>query len=112
MIAEFFIDHWQAILFILTLMFNAGIMYKTFKDKPSVKTVSEMIDKAFVGHCPFESRLVRLEVWKDELIKDNVIVARTLVNETERTHLTAQRIELNLKRICDKLDVTYLDNGK
>jgi len=110
MATEFFIDHWQIILFILTLMFNAGVMYKTFKDKPSIKMVQEMISKGLIGHCPFESRITRLELWKEELVKDNVIVARTLVNETERTHLTAQRIELNLKRICDKLDVTYLDN--
>lgn len=109
---DFLIDHWQVITFIMALLFNAGIMYKTFKDKPSVKTISEMIDKAFIGHCPFENRLLRLEVWKDELVKDNIIVAKTLVSETERTHLTAQRIELNLKRICDKLDVTYLDNNK
>jgi hypothetical protein len=107
MIAEFFIDHWQVITFIMALLFNAGVMYKTFRDKPSVKIVAEMIDKAFIGHCPFESRLVRLEVWKEELVRDNVIVARTLVKETEQAHLAAQRIELNLKKVCEKLGITY-----
>lgn len=109
---EFFIDHWQALAFILTLIFNAGMMYKTFKDKPSVKTVEKMIAKSFLGHCPFEDRMNKIEKWKEELVRDNVIVAKSLVIETERTHLTAQRIELNLRRICDKLDVMYLDNNK
>ena len=113
MIVEFFIDHWQVILFILTLMFNAGIMYKTFKDKPSAKTVAEMIDKAFVVlHASHEKRVLTLEIWKDDLIRHNVIVARTLVNETERAHLTAQRIELNLKRICNKFKIEYLESNK
>jgi len=109
MVAEFFAGHWEIISFILALIFNAGIMYKTFKDKPSVKTVQEMISKGLIGHCPFETRITRLEVWKDELVKDNVVVAKTLVSETERTHLTAMRIELNLRRVCEKLEVTYLD---
>jgi hypothetical protein len=111
MVTEFFIDHWQVLVFIITILFNAGIMYKTFKDKPSAKIVGEMITKAFAEH-PLIGKVARLEMWKEELVKDNVIVARTLINETERTHLTAQRIELNLRRICDKLDVTYLDNSK
>jgi hypothetical protein len=112
MVTEFFADHWQAISFIMALLFNAGIMYKTFKDKPSIKTVEDMIAKSILGHCPIEDRISKIEKWKDELVRDNVIVARSLVIETERTHLTAQRIELNLRRICDKLDVTYLDNNK
>jgi len=106
---NFIIDHWEALTFIVALIFNGGVMYKTFKDKPSVKVVNQMITKAFTNHCPFEGRIAKLELWKDELVKDNVLVARTLVQETERTHLASQRIELNLRRVCDKLDVIYLD---
>ena len=101
-------DHWEALAVVVAFVFNAGITWQNVRNKPSVKQVASMIETAFENHCTFADRILKLEVWKTEIVADNIIIAKTLVSETERTHLASQRIELNLKRVCDKMDIGYL----
>lgn len=105
---QFIKDNWQALSFIIALVFNAGVMYKTFKEKPSEKRVDEMIDKKFANHCPFTDKIKSLEVNKIEQTTYREVLAKELHQENERTHLALQRMELNLKRVCNKLELDYL----
>lgn len=104
-----FEQYWELIVFIIALLFNAGVMFKTYKDKPSEKRVSEMIDEKFQDHCPFTEKIAQLETNKKEMNVYRETLARNLQKENESTHLSLQRVELNLKRVCDKLELGYLE---
>lgn len=106
---KFITENWEALSFIIALVFNAGIMFKTFKEKPSEDRVEEMINEKFANHCPFTERLIDLESDKKAQIAYRESLAKDLHIENEKTHLALQRMELNLKRVCNKLDVDYLN---
>lgn len=105
---NFIANHWEALSFIIALVFNAGIMFRTFRDKPSEKRVEEMIEEKFANHCPFTDKIKSLEVNKIEQTTYREVLAKELHQENERTHLALQRMELNLKRVCNKLELDYL----
>jgi hypothetical protein len=107
-VENFIAENWQALSFIIALIFNAGIMFKTFKEKPSEKRVEEMIEEMFENHCPFTDRIKNLETNKAEQRAYREVLEKELHQENERTHLSLQRMELNLKRVCTKLGLDYL----
>jgi hypothetical protein len=105
------IDHWQVLLFIITLLFNAGVMFKTFKDKPSEKRVEEMIEEKFDNHCPFTDRITELESSRRTTQTETALyrtgLEKALQKEQEFTHLALQRIHINLESICNSLGIKY-----
>lgn len=105
---NFITEHWEALSFIIALVFNAGIMFKTFREKPSEKRVEEMIEEKFENHCPFTDKIKNLEINKTEQTAYREVLAKELHHENEKTHLSLQRMELNLKRVCNKLELDYL----
>jgi len=107
-VENFIANHWEALSFIIALVFNAGIMFRTFRDKPSEKRVEEMIQEKFENHCPFSDKIQNLELSKREQVVYRELLAKELHQENERTHLALQRMELNLKRVCNKLELDYL----
>jgi hypothetical protein len=107
-VETFIISHWEGIAFIIALVFNAGVMYKAIKEKPSEKRVGEMIDAKFDNHCPFSEKIQGLESNVIKQADYRELLAKELHQETEMTHLSLQRMELNLKRVCNKLDLGYL----
>lgn len=111
-VENFIAEHWEALSFIIALVFNAGIMFKTFREKPSEKRVEEMIEEMieekFENHCPFTDKIKNLEINKTEQTTYREVLAKELHQENEKTHLALQRMELNLKRVCNKLELDYL----
>lgn len=99
---------WTIVIFIITLLFNAGMMYKTFKDKPSETRVSEMIDEKFENHCPYAKKISELESENKDAHNYREKLTTELLKENSKTNLVLQRIELNLKRVCTKISVEYL----
>ena len=105
---DFLHDHWLQLLSIATLIFNGGIMFKSFKDKPNVEKVEAMIEAAFENHCPFTSRIEALEAAQNRIALEKDELAATLKIENEQTHLSLQELKLNLKRLCLHWDIEYL----
>jgi len=103
-------EHLETIIFVGALLFNAGIMYKVLRDKPSEKRVDEMIEKKFANHCPFINRIENLEDDKKVGSDFREKLNKTLALENQTTHLSLQRIEINVVRICDKLNIEYLES--
>lgn len=101
-------NRWELVVFIVVLIFNSGVMFSVMKNKPSENRVYEMIDERFENHCPFTSRIKNLEDETKESVEYKQKLALNLHKESEYVHLSLQRVELNLKRVCEKLEIDYL----
>ena len=97
----FLVDHWQAIAFIIALVFNAGATYKMFKDKPSVEKMNKIIEDRFANydltHCPFRDRIESLTTIQ---IKN--------VTNIEHIQSKLDQINFNVQNICENFGVKYL----
>ena len=93
----FIIDHWQVIVFIIALFFNAGITYKMLKDKPSTADVDKMIVDKFKNHCPFSDKIDRLETVQGKNVEDVSKVVTKI-----------HQIDFNVQNICKNLGVDYI----
>jgi len=91
------IDHWQVVVFIAALLFNAGMTYKMLKDKPSIKDVDKMIEKKFANHCPFADKIDRLETVQAKNVEDVSKVVTKI-----------HQIDFNVQNICKNLGVDYI----
>lgn len=107
-VEKFIVENWEALSFIIALVFNAGIIYRTVKDKPSETRVEEMINEKFNNHCPYSEKIQSLEYNKKETAAYREVLSKELHSENEKTHLALQRMEINLRRVCDKLELNYL----
>ena len=96
----FLVDHWQVIVFIIALFFNAGITYKMLKDKPSTADVDKMIMDKFKNHCPFSDRVEKLETVQVKNV-ENVGAIVSKVNQ----------IDFNMQNICKNLGVEYISKS-
>lgn len=105
---EAFLLHWQLILFIIALIFNAGVMYSSMKNKPDETRVNEMIEEKFENHCPFSEKISAVEAQGKAQDHSRSELEKKIAKENEHLHLSLQRVELNLKRICNKLEIEYL----
>jgi len=105
---SFFIAHWEVIISAVALIFNAGVMYRSLKDKPTESRVKEMLDEKFQTHCPFVDRINIIELQNKAVEKHHETVTKERAKETEINHLALQRIEINLKRVCEKIDISYI----
>ena len=87
---------WTILIFAATILFNAGVMYKTMKEKPSEKEIIKLIDKKLDAHCLYKDRVIELEV-KDKAVVRDIQEIKQKVNT----------VVINLKGICDELKVPY-----
>lgn len=102
------IQRWELIVFIIVLIFNSGVMFSSIRNKPSEQRVQEIVEERFENHCPFTNRINDLEINSKTIVADKNKIIEGLQKENEFVHLSLQRVELNLKRVCDKLEIDYL----
>lgn len=77
-------------------------MFSTIKNKPSELRVHKIIDEKLANKIKtLENNSAQSRIYREQL-------AANLQKENEYVHLSLQRIELNLKRVCDKLEIEYL----
>lgn len=108
---------WGLIIAALSIAFQVGTRYAQLKnfvtkenlleDYHTKEDVEKRIYSAFENHCPFSNLNERVET----LERDQ----HTFHEEYQKTNndvmMILQELKFNTKRICEKLEVKYLNNS-
>lgn len=115
-LAEFIQNNlWGLIIAAISIAFQIGVRYAQLKNfvtkeyllKDYTKDeVDKKITTAFENHCPFPNLNERVE----ELEKNHYKFHNEYQRSNSEVMMVLQEIKLNTKRICDKIEVKYLEN--
>ena len=97
---------------ILVVVFDWGILYAKIKTFATREEVDKLLNEKLKTHCPntlplrtLDLKVAALEDWKAKHTEWSG-------EENGKNHLQLQEIRINLKNICEKLGVEYLNGTK
>lgn len=99
---------------VLVLAFDWGILYAKLKEKPTKEQVNDMIEKKLISHSELmSSRLQSLKSDFSAKIEDYDYDLSAREEDIKNLTNIMLEIKLNLKSICEQLNVKYLsiNNG-
>ena len=91
------LDHWQALVFVIVIIFNVGVMTTKMKSLVTKAELNDSVKKALADHCPFSTDIKNLKAGDIKSQKDIVNV-----------HTKLHQIDFNVQNICEKLEVKYI----
>lgn len=93
------------------IAFNWGVIYQKLKNFATKSEVVELIEEKLESHCPLvqplkttDERVNELNKWKEGHQHFSDI-------ESGNIKLHLQEIRINLKNICERLDIPYHNGG-
>ena len=96
-VLKFLTEHWQALVFVIVIIFNVGVMTTKMKTFVTKAELNDSVKEALADHCPFNTDIKELKEGREKNKEDIINV-----------HTKLHQIDFNVQNICEKLEVKYI----